>query len=356
MNSEQTPGQRLVVVEFLKGFSIFTIVVMHYLMPLSMPGLIRAALPALGAGVHLFIVLSGLGLYLSHLKRPMPIGRFLRRRFSRIYLPYIAVLLFVAAVSAALSLYPNSWYALFGHIFLYKMFDESIVGSYGYHLWFLSTIIQFYFAFPLLAFIKSRVSNPVFLTVGVITSSTWILLIYFAGHADDRVWNSFFLAYLWEFNVGMLLADRVMAKPSTIDLPPYAALVGAAVVGGGLYGLLAKSFGELGKLVNDAPGVVAYSAVGLLTFHFAPTVIRRFFLLTGALSFPLYLVHMVVFDAAAKAISSFHIDISITVVVLIFVATWLLAALLQRLFDFFRQACSRSRQPSASPTNNLTCT
>jgi peptidoglycan/LPS O-acetylase OafA/YrhL len=332
MTSQQTPDKRLEIVEFLKGFAIFTIVVMHYLMPLSLPGPVRTVLPAGGAGVHLFIVLSGFGLYLSQLRRPSTAGQFLGRRFSRVYLPYLVTVTAIAAVSAVTQLYAGSWSAFLGHVFLFKMFDESIVGSYGYHLWFLSTIFQLYLAFPFLVNVKSRVSDAVFLALGITVSLGWILVVYCSGHGETRIWNSFFLGYLWEFNAGMLLAQYAMAKPSAADSIPSVALIAAAIIGGASYGALATGLGGLGKLINDFPGVIGYGAVGLLAFRFSPGPVRRFFVLTGLASYPLYLIHMFVFDVAATLASAYGVALGIPLVALIFAAAWLFARLLQRPF------------------------
>ncbi len=56
--------QRFELVDFLKGFSISTIVLMHLLQP-HFTGLMNKALSLGGAGVHVFILCSGFGLYQS---------------------------------------------------------------------------------------------------------------------------------------------------------------------------------------------------------------------------------------------------------------------------------------------------
>ena len=60
-------NRRVVVVDFLRGFSTFTIVLMHLAQSYPLPGFLQKAASLGGAGVHLFILCSGFRLYLSSL-------------------------------------------------------------------------------------------------------------------------------------------------------------------------------------------------------------------------------------------------------------------------------------------------
>ena len=137
--------KKLDVVNFLKGFSILTIVLMHYLDRLEgLPNVFYYAIDFGGSGVHSFIFLSGFGLALSHYNRPINNWLiFYRKRLLKVYIPYSIFVIFIACFNLFIPLYKDGLYALLGHLFLYKMFDNSIMTSYGYHLWFISTIIQF---------------------------------------------------------------------------------------------------------------------------------------------------------------------------------------------------------------------
>lgn len=57
--------------DFLRGFSIFTIVLMHLVQCYPLPGFLMKASSMGGAGVHVFILCSGFGLYLSSLYNPI---------------------------------------------------------------------------------------------------------------------------------------------------------------------------------------------------------------------------------------------------------------------------------------------
>ena len=63
---------RVRAVNLLKGFSIITIVVMHLIqMFLSVPDAVNTAASLGGTGVHIFFICSAIGLYMSHLKKPL---------------------------------------------------------------------------------------------------------------------------------------------------------------------------------------------------------------------------------------------------------------------------------------------
>lgn len=77
-------SNRVVAIDYLKGFSIFTIVLMHLLNIMSaIPSKIQTLASIGGAGVHVFFLCSGIGLYLSYLKKKKNIMSFLKRSLSK---------------------------------------------------------------------------------------------------------------------------------------------------------------------------------------------------------------------------------------------------------------------------------
>lgn len=140
--------KRLKIVEYLRGFSIFTIVLMHLMQSYNLPGWLMKASSFGGAGVHVFILCSGFGLYLSYLNKPTRYKVFLQRRFSRIYWPMAVICILTAmwmAFQGKETLMP-----LLSNLLLFKMFVPDLENSMGEHTWFISTIIQFYLAWPLI--------------------------------------------------------------------------------------------------------------------------------------------------------------------------------------------------------------
>lgn len=140
--------QRLNIVNFLRGYSIFTIVVMHLLQSYALPSWAMKATSFGGAGVHVFILCSGFGLYLSYLNKPLDYKEFIRKRFGRIYWPMAVV----CVATAFWMLYQGKevLMPLLGNLLLFKMFMPELECSMGGQMWFISTIIQFYLAWPLI--------------------------------------------------------------------------------------------------------------------------------------------------------------------------------------------------------------
>ena len=140
--------KRLELIDFLRGISIFTIVLMHLCQSYT-SGALSKAFSFGGAGVHVFILCSGFGLYLSYLRKPINNFEFLKRRFSKVWIPYaIVVVVWGLWLLSKTGLFPIK--EVLSHLFLYKMFSSELDVSLCYPFWFISTIIQFYFAWPLI--------------------------------------------------------------------------------------------------------------------------------------------------------------------------------------------------------------
>lgn len=180
----------------------FTIVLMHLLQSFPISPFLMTASSFGGAGVHVFILCSGFGLYLSYLNRPLTYIQFLKRRFLKVYLPYIIIIL----ISALIPFYNTSSDKLLqvlSHVFLFKMFFNDLESSFGLQMWFVSTIIQFYLLWPLLLKLFNKSTGVIY---ALLISLLWTTIVAMLGKSDVRVWNSFFLQYLWEFVLGMYLA------------------------------------------------------------------------------------------------------------------------------------------------------
>ncbi|UJL26349.1 acyltransferase family protein (plasmid) [Lactiplantibacillus plantarum] len=96
--------KRIVLIDYLKGYSILTIVLMHLYQLFYLPqighqsNIIYKVSSFGGAGVHVFILCSGLGLALSHYHHRLSVFNFIKKRFTRVYIPYIIVVALTALV------------------------------------------------------------------------------------------------------------------------------------------------------------------------------------------------------------------------------------------------------------------
>ena len=276
---------KLDVLNYLKGFSIFTIVLMHLLQHYNIPGFVYKASSFGGAGVHVFILCSGFGLYLSHLKRPLNYVAFIKRRFMKIYVPYIIVIV----ASFFLLKEADAVRALLSHVFLYKMFIEVYENSFGIQFWFVSTIIQFYLFWPVIVWLHKRKFSVI---ISLVISLVYATVICQIGLSEQRIWNSFFLQYLWEFSFGMFLAEKYFKKQTDL-IPSCKILMCGANLGGGITGV-SGLYGGILKNYNDIASLAGYLCFALLLYKVCFKYCGVFQKI-GSFSYELYLVHILVF-------------------------------------------------------------
>ena len=298
--------KRLQVVDFLRGFSIFTIVLMHLVQSYPLPGFLMKATSFGGAGVHVFILCSGFGLYLSSLHKPLGYGKFLKRRFSKVYIPYVLVVL-ISALYFGIVCGQDVLMPLLGSVFLFKMFVPSLEYAFGGQMWFVSTIIQFYLFLPLIVRLFKMKWGGKF---SLLISLLWATFTMLMGLDDERVWNSFFLQYLWEFVLGMWLASVYFEHPEKLKLPKMWILVVAMIVGLGLTGVSGFA-GGIWKSYNDIPSLVGYMSMALIIYKIGVKFINRFFEYNNKVSYEWYLVHILVFSIYfkfARGFMPFYVD------------------------------------------------
>ena len=295
---------KLKIVDYLKGYSIFTIVIFHLLQFFPLQGFGAKLISFGGAGIHVFILCSGFGLYLSQLKKPLKYIEFIKKRFLKIYIPYIIIVL-ITALFPSLYEHSDRITAIFSHVFLFKMFNERWMTSLGYQFWFISTILQFYLLFPILInFVKRFQWKSVL--ISVVISLLWSTIVAIIGESDNRIWNSFFIQYLWQFVLGMMIAVKYKENPDFIKIPSVKYLLISLVLGLTLVGYTGIKGGIL-KLYNDIPSLMGYLSLALLLYLLGNHLkwIHSIFIYINKYSYEWYLVHMLVFIIVFNSISSY---------------------------------------------------
>lgn len=257
----------------------------------EIPDILRTALSLGGTGVHIFIFCSGFGLYLSHLKTPLNFVDFMKKRFSKIYIPYIIVVLISFLIPQSYS-GDNRTAALLSHIFLYKMFIPEFEESFGGQLWFISTIIQFYFLFNLLCYLKKNLKRNIFNGICMGMSAIWWIVTAWSGLYTERIWGSFFLQYIWEFGLGMSCAEY-LSEGNNICIRKRTIYI-IAIIGIVLEGALALRGGFL-KSFNDIFAFFGYGSIILILYCYNWKYIQKCILNIASVSYEWYLVHMIVF-------------------------------------------------------------
>ncbi len=325
---------KIEIIDFIKGYSIISIVLFHYCQGIELPPVLSRSINFGGTGIHTFLFASGFGLFLSHLKRPLGYGNFLKKRFSKIYIPYIIIVTISALISLWIPIYENNWNNYFSHVFLYKMFDSHLIGTYGYQLWFISTIIQFYLIFPLILKARQWLPGKSFLLAGLLVSIVWAVIILLLNKEGERNWNSFFLMYLWEFMLGMYCAEIYLQKGIAFWKLKRSWLIITCVAGLILYSALAILYGRTGRTLNDIPALFGYASLCILIYrlHIAP--INRFILFTAKISFSIFLIHFLVLNLVLSGSSMLGINSVPVAACLSLILCYLASVPLQRFFDY----------------------
>jgi len=316
--------KKIPLIDFLKGYSIFTILVYHSLLSLELNSYLEKAIMFGGTGVHLFIFISGFGLYASYLRKPIDFRTFIRKRLSNIYIPYIIVITFLAGVSFIIPFYNYDLYTFAGHAFLYKMFDNNIDETYGGQFWFISTIIQLYLTFYILVKVKSMTKSSLFIFAGIAISLLWSVLVFCLHKGEYRVWNSFFLQYLWEFMLGMSVAELYSRDVLRNTIKNYAYLIFGSVLIG-INGLLVLRGGTAGKLFNDVPAFLGYTSLAIFIFKLNLRPVNKFFIFTGKISYSLYLIHVFIIAITYYLFEIIGLVHSLVILLPIFILTYLLS-------------------------------
>ena len=138
--------------------------------------------------------------------------------------------------------------------------------------------------------------------IALAISIAWSTLVGVLGYEEMRPWGSFFLQYLWEFCLGMWIAERFVETKNDrlweISNYRWGWLLIGAIGGMALTGLMAWSGGLL-KLYNDIPSLIGYLSVMLIIYKLGENMVNRFFIWASGFGYELYLVHSLVFAVMA---------------------------------------------------------
>ena len=289
------PNKKITFIDFAKGFSIFTIVLMHYFQQVPLPSLLTKVVPLGGTGIHVFILLSGFGLTLGSYKGWQ---HFLQRRATKILLPYYFFVTLLFVISLFVNIHPQmDLYAYIGTLFFVQMVDLDIFYVFGIQFWFISTILQLYLLFPLLRQALDKLGDQRFFIICLVISLSYFGILYLSPNPEHKVWSRFFPKYLWEFALGMVLARRYKTQQFEFwNLPTSHWLIGF-VVGFASMAALTFYLGKLGIIINDVPAMVGYLSMTVLLYQASQAFIQlleKSMLFIGKYSYPLYLVHIAI--------------------------------------------------------------
>lgn len=176
--------------------------------------------------VPLFFLISGYCIHLSNLKylkegKPLPVMEYYKRRWLRIYPPYLAALIFSVAVNFIVTGDSSlDWSNICTHIFLLQGFSTNYFASINAVLWTISVEMAFYILYPLFYYLRLKFSliNALFFTLIVTCISIACL------STKDVITHpiQYFVFNLWfAWCCGAYLADKKAFNESDLKKPVY---------------------------------------------------------------------------------------------------------------------------------------
>lgn len=259
------------------------------------PGIFESLVARGYVGVLVFFVLSGFLIAGPFIRwrlcgdDPVPIGRYLARRFMRIEPPYVVAMIASFALLRLLS--PLSGWSL-GASLLH--IHQAVYGSaspWNAPAWSLEVEAQWYLAVPLIAYVlSSRSSGRRYL----IATGLIVAALCFQASADLATTrtDATLLSWLQFFLVGWLAADILL----TSTIGGRLGTRGWDIVGAVGWPALFVIAGRWSLQVTIAPALIALLLVAALRGPVSGRLLRqRWLVWTGRISFSIYLVHYPVF-------------------------------------------------------------
>ena len=296
MQEEQNSG-RLLYIDYLKGLSIIIVVLYHiqkcYIY--SIPYIVaRVIVDPFSLVTRVFFFCSGFGLYYSHLRNPLPWTDFIKKRFVKIYLPYI-IIIFICALVPYTYAGDDRLAALLSHIFLYKMFIPKYIQSFGPY-WFISSIFQYYLLFYAIIKMKNKVNNnKLFLSIWIAISLVWSILAWcfpLIREKLDWVFDACIFLHGCIFAWGMLTAELLYQKKLVFITVKNLLLTTCISLGISLI----ATFGTDIQNLREIPRTIFCMCFITIAWAISGDAIRRIFAWFGSFSFEWYLTHMLILE------------------------------------------------------------
>lgn len=302
-------SKRIVTVDFLRGLLAVGVLFYHTMIYEGGP-----ALPQIGRyGVYAFFVISGFALYTSYRDRlgsAAEVRAYFVARFWRIApLYYTAVILSVAAFGVtglSLTKVFLNVSLLFG--FANPGETTMVVGG-----WSIGIEVAFYALFPVIVIACNGLSRFAAATAILLVAQVIFANHILAGTTIVEAWNAYTqpLCFAGYFVAGCLLAEVYRQRPEWKGSPASWSIFGVAL----LAFIVAPRDSE--AILTGPVGIVmtvsALSLVAGTAFLPEPQgTFRRFAEWLGGISYPIYLLHPIVYNFASKVpIAGAHIPLTL---------------------------------------------
>jgi peptidoglycan/LPS O-acetylase OafA/YrhL len=290
----RTPGKRILPLDALRGFAACVVVLHHFRLAYSLDPPRWFAMPLFAGfpSVILFFVLSGYVLGLPFWRGSQPTyGKYLTRRFFRIYVPYAVVIAIAVAVGSRLlfaQLPLSPWFYSIWHtpftagILARQFFTMSTDSVISTAVWSLRYEMEISIIFPLICWLIPRIGPWGAPTVAIVTFEAGQLLLRIHGHPNLSE-AAHTMQYAADFAFGALLSwkqDQILWLYNRTPLMLKIVILGLTIVG---------------YYAASKPIFLPLSACVVIVFA-QHSFIKRFLQRTfpeylGRISYSLYLVH-----------------------------------------------------------------
>lgn len=259
------------------------------------------------AAVSVFIVLSGFGLRWSLIdKEKINWLEFYKRRLSKLLIPFYIVLAISVLLLAGrnfffpnLSWWPNySWLDWLKYLFPpFMVYDMEWMQQIEGAFWFMALILQLYLLFPFLNGLLERLGAKKFLifVLGITLTYRFIATYWLSTaplgvvqpEAHSYYGFVFFLPRLFEFGLGMVLAEKLKELQ---EIPKKWLSVRAFIVGLALAVIgVSLNYWQFGWIFSD---LIAAVGVFIAFLNIANWLVKWHLLeRTGGFSYEIYLLH-----------------------------------------------------------------
>jgi peptidoglycan/LPS O-acetylase OafA/YrhL len=215
--------------DWMRAYAILTIILHHWILFFYektgidvIDKLMYVILSVSGNSIHLFFILSGAGLAVSYLSKPIPWSQWYIRRLKKIIGPFwITVLLMYIFVNLTHLFIPSyfkvhlAFADTLHNLFLTRNFVDSAT-QFNLSLWFIPNIVGLYCIFPLLVVIFHK-TNIAFLSIlSFIISVGSIMFFVFLGMKVDNL-HSIFLFFVFEFSFGFIIGHLSLSHQSFVN-------------------------------------------------------------------------------------------------------------------------------------------
>ncbi|MBC7400088.1 MAG: acyltransferase [Mucilaginibacter sp.] len=243
--------------------------------------------------VPLFFLISGYCIHLSNMKhlagnKPLPLKEYYKRRFLRIYPPYLAALIFSVAVNYSTYNTLPTTSDFIVHLFVLQGFTVAYFNTINLVLWTVSVEIAFYLIYPIFYCIRLKYSLNKALLFTLLIST--LSIVYFWSKTVLTLPQYFCVFNIWfAWCCGAFLADKETFSPVDIRKPMYILIYAGIIAFRFIPAIPNIIYFQLNILLWTGPVVFITSKEQWFVKHYS--IVTKVVTSMGLSSYSLYLLH-----------------------------------------------------------------